>query len=136
MTRFCLLASAGVFLAVLGTSACEDLESQCACTLEFRTYTATVVDDTGSLVPDVIVTRTNLRTGATLEPTWLGMLQPGVYLLADDGLRDAFSSNGDTLRVTGAKGNDTFSADFVFAVPDPCRCHVQKLAGPDTVVIG
>jgi hypothetical protein len=39
------------------------------------------------------------------------------------------------VRVTGVKGDASFSADFVFAVPDPCRCHVEQLAGPDTVVV-
>jgi hypothetical protein len=61
------------------------------------------------------------------------MLQPGAYLVADDGMLDVFSSEGDTVRVTGTKDAAAFVADFVFAVPDPCRCHVERVSGPDSV---
>ena len=129
------LAAAGAALGALATTACEDPASQCVCTEEFRSYPVTVVDAAGDPATDVTLTRTNLRTSEVLEPTWLGQSVPGTYLVADDGLIDAFSSEGDTVRVTGVQGAATFAADFVFAAPEPCRCHVDKLAGPDTVVI-
>jgi hypothetical protein len=94
-----------------------------------------VVDGAGDLVPDVTITRTNQRTNEVLEPGWLGMPQPGVYVVADDQMIDDFSSAGDVLRVTGEKEGATFQADFVFAVPGPCGCHVEKQSGPDSVVI-
>ncbi len=124
-------------LAVVATTlpACQDVVNQCACTEEFRAYPVTVVDAAAQPVAEVVMTRTHLPTGAVLEPTWLGMPAPGVYIVADDGLIDVFSSDGDLVRVTGVKGDASFSADFVFAVPDPCRCHVEQLAGPDTVVV-
>jgi hypothetical protein len=130
-----LLALVGT-VAALGALACDDPLSQCLCTEEFRTYLVTVVDAGGAPVSDVTITRTNLRTGALFEPTWLGMPVPGTYLVADDGLVDEFSSEGDLVRVTGEKDGATFEAQFEFAVPDECRCHVDKLAGPDTVTIG
>jgi hypothetical protein len=115
--------------------ACYDPQSPCACTEEFRTYTVSVVDDGGDLVADVAITRVHVRTGSVLDPGWLGMLQPGVYVVADDAMLEVFSSRGDTVRVTGTKDSVQFVADFVFVVPDPCRCHVVKRAGPDSVVI-
>jgi hypothetical protein len=135
MTRFSLLTLAGA-VAVLGALACDDPAGQCLCTEEFRTFPVTVVDATGAPVSDVTITRTNMRTGAVFEPTWLGMPVPGTYVVADDGLLDEFSSDGDLVQVTGEKDGATFEAQFEFAVPDPCRCHVDKLAGPDTVTIG
>jgi len=135
MICFRLLAVAGAALGALATTACEDPASLCACTEEFRSYILTVVDDAGNPAADVTLTRTNLRTSEVLEPTGLGQAEPGTYKVVDDGLVDAFSSEGDTVRVTGVQGAATFAADFVFAAPEPCRCHVDKLAGPDTVVI-
>ena len=117
--------------------ACSDsTNSQCACTEEFRTFTLTVLDDAMQPAPNVTLVRTNLRTGKVLEPGWLGLLVAGTYLVADDGLVDEFSSAGDTVRVVGTQGGVSFTADFVFAAPAPCRCHVELLAGPDTVIIG
>ena len=130
-----LLAAVAVTAIVLGSAACEDLVSGCACTEEYWAYPVTVVDGSGSPVPDLTLTRTNLRTGRVLQPGWLGLLIPGVYLVADDGMLDAFSSEGDTLRVAGSKLGTTIVADFVFAVPEPCRCHVDLLAGPDTILV-
>jgi len=130
-----LFAIAAATAIALGSAACEDAVSGCACTEEWRAYSVTVLDGTGNPVPDLTVTRTNLRTGKALQPGWLGLLIPGVYLVADDGMRDAFSSEGDTLRLTGNRFGVSIVADFVFAVPQACRCHVEMLAGADTVFV-
>ncbi|UCD24462.1 MAG: hypothetical protein JSW51_00655 [Gemmatimonadota bacterium] len=123
------------YVAFAGSS-CSDAETPCDyCTLEFRTYTLDVVDDASQPVSDVMITRVNRRTGDTLTPGWLGMLQPGTYLVADDGMLDSFSIDGDTVQVTGVKDDLTFVQNFVFAT-DICHCHVTKVAGPQTVIIG
>lgn len=124
--------AAGVVLAM---AACNDPAGSCACTEEFRYFTVTVLDDASQPATNVSLTRTNLRTGKVLDPGWLGDLVPGVYLVADDGQVSEFSTGGDTLRVTGTEAGATFTADYVFAV-DACRCHLQRVAGPDTVIIG
>ena len=122
---------------VTATLACGDVtNSGCACTEEFRYFTVTVLDDALQPAQNIVLTRTNLRTGKVIEPGWLGMLVAGTYLVADDGLLDEFSSVGDTVRVVGTQGGASFTADFVFAAPAPCRCHVELRAGPDTVIIG
>lgn len=130
----CSLPALGL-VTVLG---CADTTgSRCACTEEFRTFTVTVRDDALQPVDNATLTRTNLRTGRVLEPGWLGLLTPGTYLVADDGLLAEFSSAGDTVRVVFTQaGTVGATADFVFAVPDPCRCHVELRAGPETVIIG
>lgn len=137
MSSFRVLSvMAAAVVAALAILACDDAAGPCFCTEEFRTFLVVVVDDTGNPVADVTITRTNLRTDQVFEPSWLGMPKPGTYLVADDGILDEFSSEGDMVRVTGEKGGATFEAHFVFAAPGPCRCHVDKLAGPDTVIIG
>ena len=122
---------------VTAALACTDsTSSPCACTEEFRVFTLTVLDDAMQPAQNITLERTNLRTGKVLEPGWLGLLVAGTYLVADDGLVNEFSSAGDTVRVVGTQGGVSFSADFVFAAPAPCRCHVELRAGPDTVIIG
>lgn len=132
-----MLRSGILALALATGISCQGpTTSRCACTEEFRYFTVTVLDDALQPADNVTLTRTNLRTGEVLEPGWLGLLAPGTYLVADDGLLDEFSNAGDTLRVVGTQNGASFTADFVFAVPAPCRCHVELRAGPDTVVIG
>jgi hypothetical protein len=123
-------------LALIAAACGDSTDATCACTEEFRYFTVTVLDDASQPAQNVSLTRTNLRTGNVLDPGFLGMLAPGTYLVADDGLLDEFSSAGDTLRVVGTQGGATFSADFVFATPAPCRCHLELRSGPDTVIIG
>lgn len=136
LTPVRLLAATAATTIALGFSACEDPVSGCACTEEYRAYSVTVVDGVGNPISDLTVVRTNLRTGKVLQPGWLGLLIPGVYLVADDGMLNAFSSVGDTVRITGVKDGTSIVADFVFAVPEPCRCHVELIAGADTVFVG
>ncbi|HEX9692026.1 MAG TPA: hypothetical protein VGA22_08005 [Gemmatimonadales bacterium] len=138
MKRLVLGLLAGTL--VLGpVSACDDVGGPCACTEEFRVFLVTLVDQAGVPVTDASLTRTNLRTGAALEPVdgWLGLVDEGAYVVADDNMIAEFSSAGDRVLVEGANGAGTltFSAEFRFAVPQPCACHVEKLAGPDTVVM-
>ncbi len=136
MTLARLVPLLALAVAVAPSPGCDDPLRACACTEEFRVYTVTVLDDASQPQNGVALTRTNLRTGRVLEPGWLGLLAPGVYDVADDGLRDELSSGGDVVRVTGTVGGASFTADFVFATPEPCRCHVVRIAGPDTVTIG
>jgi hypothetical protein len=136
MTLARLVPLAALALAAASAPGCDDPSAACACTEEFRVYIVTVLDDASQPQNNVALTRTNLRTGRVLEPGWLALLAPGVYDVADDGMRDEFSSDGDTVRVTGTQGGASFTADFVFATPEPCRCHVTRIAGPDTVIIG
>jgi len=135
MTRSALGALAAALFAT-GAGGCDDATGTCACTEEFRAYLVMVLDDAMQPANGVTLTRTDLRTGKVLEPTWLGMPVPGAYVVVDDGLAGEFSSAGDTVRVVFAQGGSTHTEDFEFAVPAPCFCHVEKLAGPDTVVMG
>lgn len=135
MQRFTMLALTAALLAA-GSGGCDDAAGNCACTEEFRAYLVTVLDDAMQPANGVTLTRVNLRTGKVLEPTWLGMPTPGAYVVADDGLIDEFSSAGDTVRVTFSQGGSSFTTDFKFSVSAPCFCHVEKIFGPDTVVMG
>jgi len=135
MTRSALVALAAALFAA-GAGGCDDATGTCACTEEFRAYLVVVLDDAMQPANGVTLTRTNLRTGKVLEPTWLGMPAPGAYVVADDGLAGECSGAGDVVRAVFSQGGSAHSEDFEFAVPAPCFCHVEKLAGPDTVVMG
>lgn len=109
-------------------------EGDCVCTREFRLYSLTVVDDQGDPVDGVTLEVVNLRTGEALTSGFLGLATPGTYWIVDDSMIDAFSVDGDSVRVTGTKDPLSFETGLRFAT-DACGCHVHKVAGPDTVTI-
>jgi hypothetical protein len=130
-----LLLSGAAALALAGC-AVETPAGQCgACTREFRVFTVLVLDDASQPVTDADLTVTNRRTGRRLQSGWLGLLAPGYYTVADDAMLSEFSAAGDSVRVVGTSPAGSFSADFLFQ-PDACACHLQRVAGPDTIVVG
>ena len=104
----------------------------CICTNEFRFVTAAVVNESGAAEGDISCFTRNERTGDTLET--VQNMGPGTIVVATDANRADVSARGDTLQVVGTKDTRRFDAEFVVKT-DPCRCHVWKVAGPDTVVL-
>lgn len=96
----------------------------------------TVVGSAGQSVVDVAITRIHVPTGAVLEPAVFEMLEAGRYVAVDGGMLAIFSGDGDVARVIGEQAGTSVRTVFVFAAPDPCRCHLIRLAGSDTVTIG
>ena len=108
--------------------------NDCACTEEFRTFTLTVVDELIVPVSDVTLTEILVRTGEHIGFSDPEVAQ-GVYKILDDSFKDRISQSGDRIRMTGSKsGVGVFLTDFVFET-DPCRCHINKVSGPDTAII-
>ncbi len=119
--------------AVLGLAAC-DTSNGVACTADFRTLSFVLVDSAGQPVTDVTTVTTVPRTGDTIPITWLGMPVGGTYVYVDDGAIQQIREQGDSLRVDVDR---SAGADFSIAyfVDVPSGCHVNKVTGPDTVVV-
>jgi hypothetical protein len=58
-----------------------------------------------------------------------------VYSVVDDSFKSRLKATGDTLLVFGAKDSRRFVANFVVGVDEPCKCHVYKIAGLDSVLL-
>jgi hypothetical protein len=117
--------------------ACSDGEMPgpwAVCTEEFRSWVVTVVDDALTPVAGLEVDVTRASTGEPL-PYGEPMLQPGSYRIMDDGMSDELEIDGETILVEGAGQGISFEAEYVFGT-DAQRCHVEKVSGPDTVVVG
>ena len=123
----------GLFL-LAGAASCigSDPALPCACTLEFRFFTVTVVDAAGQPAEGVSISVRRVSDGAVLtENTSLGQT-PGVYVILSDSNIDDVSEAGTTVEVVGTLGGTGFTAEYVFD-RDACQCHVNKISGPDTV---
>ena len=114
---------------------CSDEPNDCICTEEFRMYFVTVVDSLGNPVDSLLTTITNNRGkeygfgGYTPPP-----LMPGAYFVMTDGYQDDFGLSPGKIFFKGIKNNLEVTGEYLFNT-DKCRCHVYKVAGPDTLVL-
>lgn len=121
----------GFLMAALGSACDGDDSGPCACTEEFRTYAVTVLDRAGHPAAEVEVAVVRVRDGAVLP--YGQPLSAGTYRIMDDGFTDEIARD-ESFAVGGRLGTETFDASYRFGTDD-CRCHVLKLAGPDTVTL-
>jgi hypothetical protein len=120
-------------------SGCDEQESF-ACTAEFVMYNVEVLMPDGEPADSVDVTVQEIATGQTYDvcagisicndPEDRRYRDPGEYLIFHDGL--AASPLGSRVLVIGEKGELAFRAEYIFRQG---RCHVQKVSGPERVVL-
>jgi hypothetical protein len=107
------------------------------CTGEFVAVTAAVVNRTGQALAGLRVHDTVVRTGAIIHitPTPLGDLPaegPSAVPIFTDEFKDAIRPGGDVVSVVVSAGERSANARYEFGTDG---CHVQKLEGPDTLVV-
>ncbi len=129
-TRLALLPLVAV-LAACSSDATGGLK---VCTTLFAMIPVVVVDAKGAPLVSIAITDSVLRTHERFAiPQSFNGWSPGTFHVFDDSFSGRIRESGDAVRVTGTNGILSFTADFVFGVPD--GCHVAKVSGPDTVVV-
>jgi hypothetical protein len=105
------------------------------CTQEFRFATVTAIDANSALVTDGTVSTVHVRTGRAVPITSIVDLVPGTYLVLDDGAVPLFRGEGEEgFRLTLTRpGQTPVAATYRFDAPG--GCHIQKVSGPDTLVV-
>jgi hypothetical protein len=121
------------FAAALALASCSDEREDCACTELFAFVTITVVDGGGTPVEGATVVVTREQTGDVLPFGEESGGAPGVYVVYDDSRKDS-TRPGETILISGSKDTLFFEGAVQVTVDLPCRCHVSKQAGPDTLV--
>jgi len=126
------LAPGLTLLATLALLGCEQ-QSEAVCTAMFAVATVTVVDASSGPAAAATVTTTLVRTGETITPGTVMDFVTGVYPILDDGAIPRLHPAGDSIRVRAVQGNASAESGFRFEVPD--GCHIQRVSGPDTLVL-
>ena len=114
--------------------------SGCMCTANFAMVTLSVIDQSGNPVTDVNITVKIKRTQELLainQPNWSGIVgHEGLYVVFTDGFQNKITDPaGETLIVTGTSQDRDFTVEIVVTTDLPCRCHVQKVSGPNSVTL-
>ena len=131
-TTFLAISCAGLLAG--GTWACSSQTVEgCVCGTTFRQAIVIVVNTQGEPVTGVGITVTRVNTEESLEFLQSG-LAPGTYIILDDTFTPLLAEAGEVIQVQGTKGTASFTQDYVFGT-DSCRCHIQRISGPDSVVM-
>lgn len=112
---------------------CSPFEGPFVCTDEFVMYSVTVLDPTGEPADSVQIEVSNKETGNiydVCEGNLCNEIHTGTYTIMHDGFFGDISKSGEKILVEGTKEDLQFKEEYAFRSGD---CHIEKLAGPDTV---
>lgn len=124
-----------LILTLLLFQYCSNSEAPYACTQEFRIYSVTVLEPSGEPADSVEIEVTNKQTGNEYEickDYSCHGINTGTYTIMHDGFFEELSETKEIVLVKGAKEDLHFSEEYAFRSGP---CHVEKLAGPDTVTL-
>ncbi len=124
------------FLLIIAIISCSTIDEDCMCTEEYRFFLVTVVDTLGIPADSLDVTIRD-KDGDELD-----VLQeshpfgPGKYTVLNDSYTQMFCACGTVQKVyfSATDGNRVASGEFLFNT-DECKCHINKVEGPDTLVL-
>jgi len=125
-----------MMLSLLVMTSCRSQSpDNCLCTTQHVSVTFAVVDDAGTPVPDVTLESHVPRTGESLQVEQ-DRAREGTYIVATDSNLKQIRHSGETIEVKGTWGQRSFSEVFVVNAPGECVCHIAKVSGPETVMLG
>ena len=122
-----------LLLPLLLAAACDD-DDRAACTEEFRTATVFVMDTSNQPVTDVTVQTFHVRTGELVPITSIIDLIAGAYVILDDNATRLIPSGVEQFRVTASRSSGA-AVEALYEFSAPQGCHIEKVSGPDTLVV-
>ena len=120
-----------LLLFSLSALACSSIEN-CICTDEFVTIRVTVVDKNNSPVTGLI-TKVRDVTGKIYNVSEYRYPEPGVYNIMTDGYVRSFTTLPKEIIFSGKSDSLEVTGNFLVNTSE-CKCHVNKVNGPDTLV--
>lgn len=118
-------------LCILFNYSCS--EEDCPCTMEFRIITVVVVDTSNNPVLGLVTTVKD-DTGKVYNVYNDPLFLPGHYTVMDDNYTRELSTRPKRFLFSGVKDSLTVNGEF-FVNTDRCKCHVEKVSGPDTLIL-
>lgn len=125
-----------IILFSLITFSCSEIDQDCICTEEYRSYLVTIVDTLGVPVDSLNITikdNDGDELNVLQDPHTFGA---GKYTVLNDFFTEMFCACGTTQKVyfSATDGSRIAKGEFMFNA-DECRCHINKVSGPDTLVL-
>ena len=124
------------FIFVIVAVSCSTVDEDCLCTMEYRYTLVTVVDTLGTPVDSLTVTIKD-NDGDELDVQQeSSIFGAGKYTVLNDSFTHILCSCGTPQQIyfSATDGNRIADGEFIFNT-DECRCHINKVSGPDTLVL-
>lgn len=124
-----------LFIALLFAS-CSTIDKDCLCTEEYRFFLVTVVDTLGVPIDSLNVTirdKDGDELDVAQDPNPFGA---GKYTVLNDSFIQMFCActTPEIIYFSATDGNRAANGEFMFNI-DECKCHINKVSGPDTLVL-
>jgi hypothetical protein len=119
-------------LCLLFIYSCSE-EEDCPCTMEFRMITVVVVDSTNNLVLGLTTTVKD-DSGKVYDVYNDPLIFPGHYTVLDDNYVTELTTQPKRFLFNGVKDSLSVNGEF-FVNTDKCKCHIEKVSGPDTLIL-
>ena len=125
-----------IVLIALLIYSCSEVDNDCICTQEFRSYLVTVIDTLGVPVDSLNITikdKDGNELDVQQDPYFLN---EGKYTVFNDVFTQILCDCGTPQKIyfSATDGTRNTAGEFLFNT-DECQCHINKVAGPDTLVL-
>ena len=122
------------FLLIIAAVSCSTVDEDCMCTEEYRFFLVTVVDTLGIPVDSLAITIKD-KDGDELDV--LQETHPfgaGKYTVLNDSFTQMFCACGTPEKIyfSATDRSRVANGEFMFNT-DECKCHINKISGPDTL---
>lgn len=117
-------------------ASCSTIEKNCICTEVFVTSMVLIIDSTGVPVDSLNITiKDKDGNKLNIEQDFYAFV-PGRYIVLNDGYLNKLCGQliPQKFFFSATNGNKTVSAEYLFNTDD-CCCHINKVEGPDTLVL-
>jgi hypothetical protein len=115
---------------------CSTVDEDCMCTMEYRYTLVTVVDTLGVPVDSLTITIKD-KDGDELDVHQeTNTFGAGKYTVLSDSFTHIMCTCGTPQQIyfSATDGNRVANGEFMFNT-DECKCHINKVSGPDTLVL-
>lgn len=119
-----------VFLSCTKTSS----EPECICTQEFRFSTVFIADNNLNGIDSLLTESKNKLSGEKYQLYQDDFWGNGNYIVMDDSYTIKFSQVPTQVVFSAKKSGIDIEADYFFNT-DECKCHINKVSGPDTIIV-
>jgi hypothetical protein len=134
-----MIRKLAVLLLIACCFSCHKSNQQTACGMQECTENNVTIgvsftnqDGTGVTVKDY--SAINQRTHEKVLSPGNYNTVPGFYILADDSMRNQFSTEGDEVLITATHPTTNQTKTVTFKISGGCNCHVEKVSGTSPVV--
>lgn len=128
--------------AVITTSCSKKLKTDgCPtgqiCTMMFASVGTQFVDKNGNnvAVKDFKVFNTRTNKYIAVKGIIDEGSEPSHHTIVTDGNKKELSTTGDELRITALDVSTNKPISVIYKISGGCNCHVEKLSGPEKIVV-